>query len=251
MTTNAMAMSALIPGTFNSRDLGGAAAADGVVRPGVIIRSDAPVRLDAAGQAAVRALGIRSAIDLREPVEREHDPAALDGTGVDERHCRIMGDGLQQARDMDLDEIYRHLLKSRGENLTEAVRLLAEPGALPAIVFCSAGKDRTGLVAALTLAAVGVSEDAIVADYALTEQNMQGAFRAALVRRALAAGIGEQEMAVKVGSPPALMRETLRWLNAEYGGPIEYLRGHGMSAAELDTLRNALIVPRARAARVA
>jgi protein-tyrosine phosphatase len=142
-----------------------------------------------------------------------------------------------------MSDVYRLLLESRGENLTAAVRLLAQPGVTPAIVFCSAGKDRTGIVSALLLGALGVDEQAIVADYARTEQNMHGAFREAIVRRARLAGLAEQELVTKVGSPPSLMREVLGWLRDNHGGPAGYLRHHGMTDPELAALRHGLIAP--------
>jgi len=96
-------------------------------------------------------------------------------------------------------------------------------------------------VVALALAALGVSDDDIVADYSRSEQNMSGRFRAAIEARARAAGISEQELAAKVGAPPALMRASLEWLREHHGGAVGYLRHHGMTEAELDALRGALI----------
>ena len=208
-----------------------------------MVRSDAPVSLGAPGRSALRALGIRSAIDLREPVERELDPPDFDGTGVEIYNRPVLGEGLRTIRDISLAEIYRMLLAKRGDKLVEVIRLLATPGTLPAIVFCSAGKDRTGLTSMLVLAAAGANEAGIVADYAATERNMVGAFREKLTRRAIAAGLDEQEMAVKVGSPPSLMRETLQWLREHHGGPEAFLRSHGMTDEEFETLRTALVVP--------
>ena len=232
----------LIPGTYNSRDLGGIRAVDGLTRQRMMFRSDAPVELGAQGRSAVRALGIRSAIDLRNPVERELDPPDFDGTGVELHNRPVLGDGFEVIKDASLAEIYRHMLSERGDKLAEVVRLLATPGTLPAIVFCSAGKDRTGLTSMLTLAAVGASEDDTIADYAATERNMHGEFRTKLSRRAWASGMTEQEIAVKVGSPASLMRETLDWLREHHGGPQAFLRGHGMTDAEFETLRTALVV---------
>ena len=82
-----------------------------------------------------------------------------------------------------------------------------------------------------------------MADYAVTDRNMNGAFRARLVARAVAAGIDEQQIAVKVGSPPALMRETLAWLRDRQGGPLGLLRSHGMTESEIAALRGALVAP--------
>ena len=108
---------------------------------------------------------------------------------------------------MSLEEIYIALLeRSRRVVRPRPSGILAQPEALPALMFCSAGKDRTGLVVALTLAAVGVPDEEIVADYVLTERAMANGFRAVIEKRAVAAGISEQEIAVKVGAPPELMR---------------------------------------------
>jgi protein-tyrosine phosphatase len=249
VNTMVMKSSTLIPGTYNSRDLGGLPATGGDVRVATIIRSDAPLNLGVPGRAALRELGVRTAIDLRQPVERRLDPPDFEDLGLDVRRLPILGEGFKRATELTMGEVYRHVLQERGANLTAVLRVLAEPDATPAIVFCSAGKDRTGLVSALILGALGVDEDAIVADYALTEQNMRGPFLEWITRRARAAGINEQELAVKVGSSPILMRESLDWLREHHGGPVGFLRHHGMTDPELAALRGRLIEPRrARAA---
>jgi protein-tyrosine phosphatase len=237
--------SPLLPGTFNSRDLGGLPAFGGQVRPGMIIRSDAPVTLGDRGRALLSELQIRTAIDLREGSEREVDHADLDGLQIEIVRRPVLGGDFALEADATLEEVYRHLLASRGENLTAAVRAIATEGALPALVFCSAGKDRTGLVTALTLGALGVPEDAIVADYTRSEENMSGEFRAVVEARARAAGVDEQQLASKVGAPPALIRGALAWLRERHGGPAGYLRAHGMENPEFDQLRGALVEPRA------
>lgn len=211
-----------------------------MLRSGALVRSDAPTRLDDQGRDAIAALGVRTAIDLREPVERELDPVDLGGLGIDVRQVPILGDEFDVNTHMSLEEIYIALLERRGQALTAAVRVLCEPDALPAVVFCSAGKDRTGLVIALTLAALGVADRAIVNDYALTERAMANGFRAVIEERALAAGISEQEIAVKVGAPPDLMRRVLEWLRAQDGGAAGYLRRHGLTGQELVALRLAI-----------
>jgi protein-tyrosine phosphatase len=221
----------VIPGTFKSRRVRSAKSP--------LVRSDAPVRLDATGRAAIARLGVRTAIDLREPVERELDPVDLDSLGVEVRHVPILGGEFDVHTTMSLEEIYYALLGARGDALAAAVRVLCEGDALPALVFCSAGKDRTGLVVALALAAGGVPDEEIVADYALTERAMANGFRAVLEQRAAAAGISEQEMAIKVGAPPELMRRVLDWVGSHAGGAAGYLRQHGLTDRELAALRRA------------
>ena len=233
----------LIPTTFNSRDAGGRPARSGFIRSGLLLRSDAPVRVDESGLDALRTLAIRTAIDLREPVERDLDPVELNG--VKTPQIPILGPHFDAARDMSLQDVYFQILERRGAALTDAVRALCQADALPALVFCSAGKDRTGLVIALTLGALGASPAEIVADYTLTERAMERGFRAVIERRAIAAGISEQELAVKVGAPPELMVSVLDWLRDHYGGPAPYLLRHGMTEDELEHLRLTMVEPRA------
>lgn len=70
----------------------------------------------------------------------------------------ILGGDLDAAG-MSLGDIYRHVLERRASALVDAVRALAAADALPAVVFCSAGKDRTGLVTALVLGAASWPEE--------------------------------------------------------------------------------------------
>jgi protein-tyrosine phosphatase len=237
--------SPLLPGTFNSRDVGGLPAYGGQLRRGLIIRSDAPVALGETGRALLTEIGIRTAVDLREDSERDLDHADLDGLAIEVVRRPALGGDFALDMGTTLEQVYRYLLESRGANLTAAVRAVAAPGALPAIVFCSAGKDRTGLVTALTLGALGVPDDSVVADYTRSEENMNGEFRAVVVARAKAAGVDEQQLAVRVGAPPALIRSALAWLRERHGGAAGYLRAHGMANAELDGLRETLVERRA------
>jgi protein-tyrosine phosphatase len=237
--------SPLLPGTFNSRDLGGLHAYGGRVRPGLLVRSDAPIAIGDAGRAILRDLRLATAMDLREPIERKLDPPDFDGIRLELVSRPILGGDFKLHAGMTMEQVYRTMLDERGANLTAAVRSLARPGALPALVFCSAGKDRTGLVTALVLGALGVPDDEIVADYTRTEENMNGTFRAAVEARANAAGISEQELAAKVGAPPALMRSSLAWIRERHRGTSGYLRSHGMTNTELETLRRTLVAPRA------
>ena len=220
----------------------------GVVRHGLVVRSDAPVRLGEEGRAALRSLGIRRAVDLREPVERELDPVDFAGLGIEVVHQPILGGDFDVRTEMTLEAIYLTLLERPGEGLTAAVGALADPEKRPVLYFCSAGKDRTGLVSALLLGALGAREDVILTDYNRTEQNLSGPFRASLRARAIAAGISEQEMSVKIGAPTALMASVLAWLRSNHGGAVGYLRGHGLTTGELEDLRRGLIRPLASAA---
>jgi protein-tyrosine phosphatase len=233
----------LIPGTFNSRDVGGRPATGGPVRRGMLIRSDAPAALGREGQAVLRELGIRTLLDLRQPLEQSLDPVDLDGLTAHVRRVPILGDDFDLAahRSMGLSEIYIDLLERRAAQLVAAIRVLSDPAALPVVVFCSAGKDRTGVLVALVLNAIGVDDGGVVDDYTLTARRTGADYRATIEARAVAAGLTEQELAVKLGAPPEVIVAALDWVRERYGSVADYLLAAGLTPRELDDLRRALV----------
>jgi protein-tyrosine phosphatase len=235
------------PGTFNLRDVGGYPAQDGVVRWGVLFRSGGLQRLDDAGRAALLALGLRTVVDLREQQELDRDPDALGGTGLTEVHVPVYRGAAGSVATLPavptLEQLYLLMLEDCAPGLVAAVRELARPEVLPGLVHCAAGKDRTGLVVALVLSALGVPDDVVAEDYGLTSQHLPTEFLAATTvpddevdpeRAALLRAIYRE-------SPPAVMRAVLTELRARYGGAGEYLLSAGLTAQELDALRTALI----------
>ncbi|EHN12140.1 protein tyrosine/serine phosphatase [Patulibacter medicamentivorans] len=233
---------AAVPGTANFRDFGGYDAPGGRLARGRLFRADGLADLGAAGRAALADLGLRTVVDLREPVEREQHPDDLGDVAVRWHGVAILGELHGAGTLTDLGELYVELLDDRGAELTAAVRLLAGADALPAVVHCSAGKDRTGLVAALTLATLGVDDEEIVADYALTGQLLRGPRLDEIRRRAIEAGLDEQTIAVALDAPAEAMRRALTHLRQAHGGADAYLLAHGASARELDALRAATVV---------
>ncbi len=213
-----------------------------MIRTGVVWRSEVPVGLSSAGRDALRCLGLRTAVDLRTVLETGQDPPDLGSAEVRLHQLPLFGSDFRDHDAMGLRELYEEVLETRGQQFAAIARLLSDPRALPAIIFCSAGKDRTGLTAAVLLAAVGVPRSHIVSDYALTESMLSPAARAAATQRALASGMTEQALAVKSGSPPERMHEVLDRLERA-GGARAYLLRHGLTAAEADSLHRSLVTP--------
>jgi hypothetical protein len=118
-----------------------------------------------------------------------------------------------------LVEVYRLGLEQRQEPIRQVLAFLAEAGNLPAVVHCTAGRDRTGLVIALALAVAGVPAGTIARDYALSGRYL-----------------GDDRRRCS----STVMLQTLAWIEARYGGPCAYLRGAGLLPAQLATLREAL-----------
>ncbi len=242
-------------GLVNVRDLGGLPTGDGLqVAVRRIIRSDNLIALDAAGVAAMRHdLGIRLIIDLRTSRECEREggpPAGLAGVRYVNRPLEPQGainaDQVAAGKATNLLEDYLAHLRVSGPILLGAFETLAVPESLPAVVHCTAGKDRTGIFVALLLDLLGVEPAAIVADYAATAPNM------AKVLERIRASEFFRETGLAAApewifeAPPGTMRAFLDRLRHEYGGAAGWARRLGMSDETIAALRAALLEPRPR-----
>ncbi|PRY02105.1 tyrosine-protein phosphatase [Allonocardiopsis opalescens] len=239
-----------LAGTYNVRDVGGyPVLGGGRTRWRTLLRSDALHRLDGAGRAALADIGVRTVLDLREAVERDHAPDALDGLGARELHVPIFNDppGRPAAFTPELAHLYRLLVDDCAPRLAAAVAALADADAFPAVVHCTAGKDRTGLVVAFALSVAGVPDDIVAADYQLTEQFLGEPFFAESRSRLLRYGVGEDEMetlrSIHLDAPAQLLLEVLTRMRAEHGDVAGYLRGNGVTDAQIEVLRTALVEP--------
>lgn len=218
---------------FNYRDIGGHAVPGGRIRTGLLYRSNAVVGL---GAAEAEALGIRTALDLREPGEREAEPATVGAAVV---HVVPVIDGDVTAPPT-LYEFTRWIVEHRGRSFADAARLLAH-SELPAVFFCSSGKDRTGVLAGFLLAALGVADEDVVQNYAKTESLMPESYYELAMARSRRAGMSGESGIADLGSPPALMAEVLATAGERHGGAAGYLVAHGLAAEDLDRLRSRLI----------
>ncbi|MCR2816091.1 tyrosine-protein phosphatase [Microbacterium jiangjiandongii] len=231
-----------VSGALNFRDVGGLPARDGVTRSGVLFRSGNLARLDDVGRRTLRELGLRRVIDLRADDEVALEPSLVDGLGLETMRVPLfLGSAASFfEKDVDLDDFYRAMLDEAADRVVEVVRgVLADQ---PVLVHCTVGKDRTGVTVGLTLAAAGVDEDAVVADYARTEALLPPQ-RNARVLRYLRSRHPEarflEELATK--SPAAAMRTLLDDLRSRYGAPVEFLRAHGLGDDEIRELTAVLI----------
>jgi protein-tyrosine phosphatase len=231
-----------LEGVFNLRDVGGYPATGGrTTRWRTLLRSDALHRLDPAGSAVLAGLGLRTVLDLRTQAEAEIAPSALDGLSELRTHISLLAGDLQ-ALPLELDAIYRYMINQCGDTIGEAIKALAEGGAFPALVHCSAGKDRTGIVVALILAVLGVPDDVIAADYELSASYLDAERTPAIGQLQASTGLGADLTKPLLSSPAALILDVLAWVR-EAGGSVDgYLLDRGLSAADLDRLRAALVV---------
>lgn len=168
-----------LEGAFNFRDLGGYPAADGrSIAWRRLFRSDGLSRLTADDLVRLVDLGIATVIDLRTAGERERE-SMPEGPFTPAVHHLPMMDVLPSEDELvswvDEDFLigrYSQMLDDGAGAIGEAVRVLSAPGAVPGLFHCAAGKDRTGILAAVVLGVLGVPDDVIAEDYALSQAAM-------------------------------------------------------------------------------
>jgi protein-tyrosine phosphatase len=228
-----------LPGLYNLRDLGGYPTAGGVLPWRTLLRSDALHQLDAAGVAGLLALGLRTIVDLRTHVEAEIAPTPEDLLAARHAHVSLLGGDLQ-ALPLELDAIYEFVVAECGAAIADAIRPLCAEDAFPALVHCSAGKDRTGIVIAMVLAVLGVPDYVIAADYALSGGYLDPGRTAAIGQLQAGTGLGDQLTGELLTSPPGLIRDVLDAARAMHGSVAGYLLAHGLRPADLAALRAAL-----------
>lgn len=174
-----------LEGADNFRDLGGYRAADGRrVRWGVLFRSNDLSGLTASDRDYLRRAGLRLVCDLRSARERSEAPdqsvpgaqrldLPIDLLGVEPDAMRAgILNGAIAALPVEaiMHRAYRSFVSTESETWALLLRRLARPDSLPALVHCTAGKDRTGFAAALVLLSLGVPEQTVFDDYLLSNR---------------------------------------------------------------------------------
>jgi protein-tyrosine phosphatase len=235
-------------GVFNLRDLGGYQAVDGRrTRWRTLFRADGLHR-SAPAHPTIRGLGWRTVLDLRTLAERDLGAYACEG--VDVVHLPVLRQTWDSTEDtVDGDAVsflaarYLDMAEEGAAAIATAFEIIASPGRLPAVFHCSAGKDRTGVLAALVLATVGVEDRDIAADYALSGRAMAKlAGWLAVEHPDVMDGMAQQSAALLACPPDAILR-FLRSLRARFGSTDGYLSSIGVNAEARESVREALLQP--------
>lgn len=237
-------------GAQNFRDLGGYSSAGGkAVRWCQVFRSDALVLEDTDFHAFER-LGIRTVYDLRSERECQEAPDRLPELAHTVVHVPLVTedsapplDAVLADGEAFLAQVYLHMLERSAPTIGLIIAGLADNARLPAVFHCAAGKDRTGLVAAILLAALGVSEEDILEDYELTA-NYRTAERvnAVLDRIQTERGVAPEVAAGILRTPKWAMQRALAEVRNRFGGIDAYLtESAGVDSSALHSLRSSLL----------
>ena len=210
---------------------------------------DGLTRLNENDCAALTELGLATVIDLRtvsEVDDRGRFP--VETVEVDYHHLPLTESipGTEEVPDWGEAEYvtarYVHLLNEGRNSIARAIRLLASDGSLPAVFHCSAGKDRTGVLAAVVLGGLGVPDEVIVDDYALSAIGTSRLMQALREEYADAVEEVEKYATAILRVLPESMAGFIRNVRAEYGSFEELIGALGVTA-EMAALKRAVVDP--------
>lgn len=252
----------LLRGAPAFRDIGGHPVNQGGhVRRGVLFRSEVLAGLEPPDRVQIEQLGVQLVCDLRSARERER-VACLDWLqpAPQRLYCdvnlalrpvarpgldRLGGDaGSEAAREVML-HTYASMPAAAARHLRELLRRLAD-GEVPAIIHCSAGKDRTGFFCAMLLSALGVPRHAVYADYLLESPDLRRSRRArttALLETLVGSPVSAGAIEVFSGVERAYLDLSFVAIEREFGGLEAYQReALGLDAALRDALNARLVL---------
>ncbi|MXY87885.1 MAG: tyrosine-protein phosphatase [Dehalococcoidia bacterium] len=245
----------VVEGAVNFRDLGGYHTADGlVVRSGLVYRSGMMHTITPAGLVTLReALGIRTVVDLRNAQELDADGTSpFEDYGVEWRNAPIGGETVTTpeerrervreyvANTVDWCDAYVRMTERNPAAFRDLFEAMANAASTPLVFHCSGGRDRTGVGAALLFSSLGVDDETIARDYALTGDLLQphvDRFR----RQMEAVGMTHESWARLLETSADAMRRFLAWLREEHGGAESYLRATGVPGPVFDAARRHLL----------
>jgi len=263
MTTTPLERSWIdLDGAVNVRDLGGLPlAGGGATAHGVLVRADNLQDLSERDVSVlVEEVGVRTVVDLRTGTE-----VALEGPGpliederVEIRHHSLYPEAGRRT-DVEVDELlpwqagapapaaaetpavraYLGYLRDRPDSVVAALRAVGH-GDGAVVVHCAAGKDRTGVVCALALEAVGVERAAVIADFAATAERLEAILGRLRSTSTYAPDLDGRPAHTHLPRPETLVR-VFELIEERHGGPVGWLEAHGFTAGDRAALRERLV----------
>lgn len=231
---------------WNVRDLGGYTTSSGATtKYGRVVRAGNLSRLTLSGKDALVAYGVRTVIDLRDPREFAIDLNPFQEGGQWRGEVRYLNlpllseQGWEALRDRKLRQRgYALIVEIDGPNVARVLNAMAEAEEGAVVLHCHAGKERTGVVAALLLELVGVRDETIVEDFVASDEHLQALYEEWSRRK---------DDPVKRGQLLASFRSDAAQIEAPLehirrcGGVDTYLLHSGVSADTLSALRSRLL----------
>ncbi len=246
-----------LEGTFNFRDLGGYGTVHGRrVKWGEVYRSDNLSRLTDNAVGMIASMGIRLVCDLRSDGEAESRPNRLpENQGIETCHLPVVqgkidgiaafekikqGDTSWFTDDFMLNG-YLNGMDGFAEIWGNLISRLAEKDSRAMVFHCSAGKDRTGIAAALILSVLGVPEDTIIADHQMSNTCIAPAL-GDIYSRIRSYGVDPERIAGYFAAPRECIVAMLDHLRNAHGSAARFLTTRcGVPPKTIEDLRDALL----------
>jgi len=231
------------PDLLNARDLGGLRSTAGETAWRRVVRADNLNKLAFAGVAALVSYGVRTVIDLRDPRELEKFPnplAASPPEGVAFINVPLISEANWEAiKDPALAEGYVTTARLSHANIASAIAAVADASPGGVVIHCHAGKERTGIVAALLLSLAGVADETVAEDWTASDPFLQPLYEEWLAN--------ETDPAIRARRAAGLITraehilEVLTYIRRSHGSLEEYLLAGGIRADQLDRVRRGLV----------
>ncbi len=243
---------------MNCRDVGGYRTANGQqIRTNVLFRSDRLSQLTEDDQEELESFGIRTVVDFRTSAEANRDVSRLWSTVTTHAPLPI-GDEIAQQTEFiervragaitvvsvsDVADSYMEMLTDAGNQFASFLNLAADYEYWPLLFHCTAGKDRTGLAAALILELCGVERTQVLDDYELTNRLRSEKRIRELTPSLRAAGADIEAIRPALSAPRAAMQQTLEYIDDTFGGTENFvINSLGLDPETLYQLRLNLLL---------
>jgi protein-tyrosine phosphatase len=251
-----------LQGTRNFRDLGGYPTADGrSTRWGCLFRSDRLHRLTRNDQRTLQHMNIHTLVDFRPEPERLKSPNRLSkghnihiltlpvNTNSDPNSVANFTQRIKTGKvdGLDADQIltrdYRNYVSNHTAQYRQYIHALLDAAGQPFLFHCTAGKDRTGFAAAVTLRLVGVPNEIITADYLLTNSYFLKSLRFHFLLLRLVKGKAVAKFAKDMATAKEIfLNSAYQAINNEFGSFENYVRlGLELGEKEIKRLRDNLL----------
>ena len=227
-----------LTGAMNCRDLGGYPTREGRhIRTNAIFRSDRLSDLTEDDQEELTSYGIRTVVDFRTSAEAQRDVSRLWATVTPHAPLPIGDEIAQQTEFVDrirsgeitsvtvaeVADSYIGMLSDAGHQFVSFLEIAADVDCWPLLFHCTAGKDRTGIAAALILELCGVERNLVLDDYELTNA-LRSERRIEYLRPSLEeAGADIDAIRPALSAPRPAMERTLAHLDSTHGGVERFL----------------------------
>jgi protein-tyrosine phosphatase len=244
---------------LNFRDLGGLPVADGRrLRHHRLYRSEGPASFSTAHREELAALDIKLVCDLRSETERSAAPndwsatARLFNIEITSDMRNAANAGWDRLRDDPSEAAARAAMLDNYRVIPGALLPYMRPllgalidGQTPALLHCTAGKDRTGVLVGILLALLGVSRAAILADYLRSDifaKNQRlGQSIAHAFERLLGFTPAQATIDAMIGVDPEFLNASFDSIERQWGGIDGYFNAAGVSAPRRAAFREALL----------